>query len=351
MEFELTEDQREIQRTASELLAGRASMDKVRTAALEQDGHDAGLWKELAELGWPGIAVAEEHGGSGLGLLELVVITEELGYALAPVPFLGTALAAIAVEHAGSDDQKAQWLPGLAAGEQAGAFAAAAGDALIPDAPDAAVVAVGDRLVEAGAVTRVQTIDPTRRYGTVADASGGKHLPGDVQAARDRAAVVVSAELVGVCRRSLEMTVAYVKDRQQFGVAVGAFQAVQHTAAQMLRDTEGARALTYFAAWAADAEPTRLAEAAAMAKAAASDAVRSVTASAIQLHGGIGFTWEADVHWLYKRAQLGSVYLGGAGAHRATVARLVGEQRAAAADGAGPKRRTAPQPEQVMVGS
>jgi alkylation response protein AidB-like acyl-CoA dehydrogenase len=345
MEFELTEDQREIQRTATELLAGRASLEKVRTAALEQDGHDAALWRELAELGWPGIAVAEEHGGQGLGLVELVVLTEELGYALAPVPFLGTALAALAVEHGADDAARGEWLPRLAAGEAIGAFDAGQAGELVPDAGGADVAVVGGEVVPGG-LERVQTIDPTRRYGR--GRSGAGAAP---DAVVDRAAVVVSAELVGVCRRALDMTVAYVKDRRQFGVPVGAFQAVQHTAAQMLRDTEGARALTYFAAWAADAEPARLPEAAAMAKAAASDAARSVTANAIQLHGGIGFTWEADVHWLFKRAQLGSAYLGGAGAHRARVARLVGEQRAAAAGGAGPKRRTAPQPEQVMVGS
>ncbi len=113
MEFELTEDQREIQRTATELLAGRASLEKVRTAALEQDGHDAALWRELAELGWPGIAAGEEHGGQGLGLVELVVLTEELGYALAPVPFLGTARDALAHEHAGCVVLRAEWLPRL----------------------------------------------------------------------------------------------------------------------------------------------------------------------------------------------------------------------------------------------
>jgi alkylation response protein AidB-like acyl-CoA dehydrogenase len=346
MEFELSEDQREIQRTARDLLAERATFEKVRAAALEHDGRDEGLWRELAELGWPGIAVAEEHGGQGLGMVELAVLAEELGYALAPVPFLGTALAALAIEHAGSDEQRAEWLPRLAAGEVTGALSDG-GAELVPDGAGAAVAVVGDAVV-AGALERVQSIDPTRTYGTAAGATGAP-LPGDRAAAFDRAAVVVGAELVGVCRRALEMTVAYVKDRQQFGVPVGAFQAVQHTAAKMLRDTEGARALTYFAAWAADAEPERLPEAAAMAKAATASAGRSVTADAIQLHGGIGFTWEADVHWLFKRAQLVSVYLGGAGRHRARVAELVAGQRAAAADGAGPKRRTAPAPEQIMA--
>jgi alkylation response protein AidB-like acyl-CoA dehydrogenase len=178
------------------------------------------------------------------------------------------------------------------------------------------------------AVSPAVAIDPTRAYGRVRAAEGGETLEGDVAAALDRAAVVVAAELVGVCQRALDMTVQYVKDRKQFDVPVGSFQAVQHAAALMLRDTEGARAAVYYAAWAADAQPEDLPTAAAMAKAAASDAGRSVTNAAIQLHGGIGFTWEADVHWLFKRAQLDSALLGGAAAHRA---RIVGHLRARSA--------------------
>jgi alkylation response protein AidB-like acyl-CoA dehydrogenase len=141
-----------------------------------------------------------------------------------------------------------------------------------------------------------------------------------------RALVAVSSELVGVCERALEMTVAYVKDRKQFGVPVGAYQAVSHRCAQMLLDTERARSTAAFAAWTADADPEALAEAAAMAKAAASDAGREVTASAIQAHGGIGFTWEADVHWLFKRAQIDAALLGGAKRHRARVASILAER-------------------------
>ena len=131
------------------------------------------------------------------------------------------------------------------------------------------------------------------------------------------------------------MSVAYVKERKQFGVPVGTFQAVQHKAAQMLLDTEGGRSATYFAAWTADAEPDRLATAASGAKAWTSDRARDATAAAIQLHGGIGFTWEADVHWWYKRAQMDAHYLGGGGAHRARISRLVSEARAGATAAAG----------------
>jgi alkylation response protein AidB-like acyl-CoA dehydrogenase len=156
-----------------------------------------------------------------------------------------------------------------------------------------------------------------------ASADAGEELDGDVTGGLDRALVAISSELVGVCDRAVEMTVAYVKERHQFGVPVGAFQAVSHRCAQMLLDTEMARSTTAFAAWAADADPERLSEAAAMAKAAAADAGRQVTASAIQAHGGIGFTWEADVHWLFKRAQLDAALLGGAPRQRARLASIL----------------------------
>jgi alkylation response protein AidB-like acyl-CoA dehydrogenase len=335
MRFTLSDDQQEIKRTAHDLLANRATMAKVREAA-EASKYDDGLARELGELGWPGIAVGEEHGGQGLGIVELAVLLEELGYACAPVPFLGSALAALAIEHAGSNDQRQRWLPGLASGELRGALGAA--DQLIPDAPGADVVVVVDQAAGtahvADGVEEVESIDPTRRHGRAT--SGGEALDGSaphgvgVAGVVDRALVAVSAELVGVCQRALDMTVAYVKERKQFGVAVGTFQAVHHSAAQMLMDTEGGRSATYHAAWAADADPERLPMAAAMAKAWTSEGGRSVTGSAIQLHGGIGFTWEADVHWLYKRAQIDSALLGGAGAHRARIAALAAGQRAAA---------------------
>ena len=333
MRFTLSEDQQEIKRTAKDLLAQRSTWEKVRTNA-EAGRYDDTLWSELCELGWPGIAVGEEHGGQGLGVVELATLLEELGYACATVPFLGTALAALAIEHAGSDDQKSSWLPRLASGEARGAVGAARGGAaeLVPDAAGADVVVLldgdGATLVEGSAVEAVDAIDPTRRYGRVA-ADGGEPLAGDVGAARDRALVAVSAELVGVAQRALDMTLEYVKERKQFGVPVGTFQAVQHKAAEMLLQAEGGRSATYFAAWAADAEPSQLPGAASIAKAWTSDAGRAATSTAIQLHGGIGFTWEADVHWLFKRAQLDAAFLGGGGSHRARVAALAAEQRAA----------------------
>ena len=325
MNFDFTDDQHEIKRTARDLLAKRSSFEKVREHA-EAARYDDGLWRELVELGWPGIAIAEEHGGQGLGVVELAILAEELGYAVAATPFLGTAMAGLAIQAAGSEEQQARWLPALAGGEATGAMGHAG--QLIPDAGEADVVVLVEdgvpRLIaraDGGEIEPVHAIDPTRRHGKVR--GEGEPLAGDAGAAIDQALVAVAAELVGVSQRALDMTVAYVKERKQFDTPVGAYQAVSHRCAQMLLHTEGARSATYFAAWAAGADPERLPEAAAIAKAAASDAGREVAASAIQAHGGIGFTWEADVHWLYKRAQLDAQLLGGGRSHRAAIARLL----------------------------
>ncbi|MEV4419062.1 acyl-CoA dehydrogenase family protein [Patulibacter sp. NPDC049589] len=365
MRFDLSEDQQEIQRAARELLAGRASFAQLRTVVASAGeepegmpdlsrtpGEDAALTAELAELGWTGLAIPEEHGGQGLGLVELAAITEELGYAVAAVPFLGTVTAALVVRHEGTEDQRGDWLPHLASGQLRGATTFTGDRVPVPGAADSGLLVVGDPdggpsalyAPGAGIVEPVQAIDPTRGHGRVPipqldpeeELNGrGEWLGGTPTPSGpgfDRAAIVVAAELVGVTQRALDMTVAYVKERKQFGVPVGSFQAVQHGAAQMLRDVAMARVLTYNAAWTADAieatedpdERARLTAelpvVAAMAKAAASDAGRTVTAAAVQLHGGIGFTWEADVHWLLKRAQVDAALLGGAGHHRRRIA-------------------------------
>jgi alkylation response protein AidB-like acyl-CoA dehydrogenase len=334
VDFGLSEDQREIQRTARELLAERARPERVREHA-DAGRTDGELWRELCELGWPGIAVAERYGGQGLGMVELSILCEELGRAIAPVPFLPTVLAATLIEQAGSESQRERWLPGLASGERLGSVGLARGDVaeLMVGAHGAqTLVLVQDaaaRVVapEQADVRPVAAIDPTRPAARVSAAAGaGEELQGGQDAVShglDRALVAIAAELVGVCDWALEMTVAYVKERRQFGVPVGAYQAVSHRCAQMLLDTERARVTTAFAAWTADADPQRLPEAAAMAKAGACEAGREVTASAIQAHGGIGFTWEADVHWLYKRAQLDAALLGGARHHRARLAAML----------------------------
>lgn len=335
MDFGLTDDQRQIQATARELLSERARFERVRAHA-EDRRFDERLWRELCELGWPGIAVSECYGGQGLGCVELSILCEELGSTVAPVPFLPTVLAATLIEHAGSEEQRDRWLPGLASGETIGALGVlreGVGE-MVVGAPAAGVLVLLDfDLASAGvcepthdgvSVEPVDSIDPTRPAGRVSAVEGAVEvLPGDVANAVDRALVAVSSEIVGVCGKALSMTVAYVKDRKQFGVPVGSYQAVSHRCAQMLLDTEKARSMAAFAAWAADADPARLGEVAAMAKAAASDAGVEVTTSAIQAHGGIGFTWEADVHWLYKRALVDASLLGGAKRQRGRLAGIL----------------------------
>ncbi|MGK2956531.1 MAG: acyl-CoA dehydrogenase family protein [Solirubrobacterales bacterium] len=327
MEFDFTEDQHEIKRTAKDLLANRSTLAKVRVAA-EAAAYEGALWTELVELGWPGVAISEEYGGGGLGVLELATLLEESGYALANSPLLATTACGLAIQEAGSDEQKAEWLPKLASGEATGSFGIDI--QTFPDVVDSDVIVVVEAdgskasllATDKAVVHEVETIDPTRRYGTVGRGEGSDPMPGDAAAALSLAAVLTSAELVGVCSRALEMTVEYVKDRQQFGRPVGSFQAVQHRAAQMLLHTEGARSVTYYAAWAADADRSLLEEASALAKSSASKAGVEVTSSAIQAHGGIGFTWEADVHWFYKRAQMDASYLGGTKTHRAKLTEL-----------------------------
>jgi alkylation response protein AidB-like acyl-CoA dehydrogenase len=339
MDFGFTDDQRDIQRTARDLLAERATSARVREHA-EARTVDEALWRELSELGWPGIAVSEEYGGQGLGQIELSILCEELGRSLAPVPFLPSALAATVIEQSGVQAQCERWLPGLASGETVGALGSLSDGVaeLVIGGADAQVLVLveddGTGLVIAAAdaeVTPLEAIDPTRSAARVSVPDGAGDSLGDVCVGLGRSLISVSSELVGVCERALDMTVAYVKDRKQFGVPVGAYQAVSHRCAQMLLDTEKARSTANFAAWTADADPERLAEAAAMAKAAASDAGREVTAGAIQMHGGIGFTWEADVHWLYKRAQLDAALLGGAKRHRTQLAAILADKVAASA--------------------
>jgi alkylation response protein AidB-like acyl-CoA dehydrogenase len=346
VDFGLTDDQREIQRTARELLGDRAGPEQVREHA-EARRSDEGLWRELCELGWPGIAVAEAYGGQGLGQIELSILCEELGRSLAPVPFLPSVMAATVIEHDGSAQQRERWLPGLASGETIGALGTSvdgvaelviggreAGVFVLIDEDGAGTAGeAGGRILAAAEadIDAVDTVDPTRSGARVSVAAGaGEELGDGAGTGLGRALVSVSSELVGVCERALDMTVHYVKERKQFGVPVGSFQAVSHRCAQMLMDTERARSSAAYAAWAADSESGQLAEAAAMAKAAASDAGRYVTASAIQAHGGIGFTWEADVHWLYKRAEIDAALLGGAKRQRARVAELLAQRAALA---------------------
>jgi alkylation response protein AidB-like acyl-CoA dehydrogenase len=330
MEFDFSDEQREIKSTAHELIAARFKPEKVRELAESESPYDDAIWSEMCELGWPGIAIAEEHGGQGLGVVELVILQEELGYACAPSPMISNAYAGAAIQAAGSDEQKAKWLPGIASGEERGAAEIDCDPEPIVGAAQGAVVLVlaegeGATLVEPGdaEIERLDLIDTTRAYFRVR-ADGGDPLPGDIAWAGGVGQVALAAELVGVAQRALDMAVDYAKEREQFGRPIGAYQAVSHRLADMLWDVEEARSLTYYAAWAADAEPESLPLAASMAKARASDAANSVTHNAIQTFGGIGFTWEHDIHFFLKRARVASRMMGSARQHRERVAQLAG---------------------------
>jgi alkylation response protein AidB-like acyl-CoA dehydrogenase len=364
MYFDLTDEQQAIKSTARDFLAARYKSERIRELAETATGFEQSDWDEMAELGWPGLALPEKWGGQGLGIVELAVLFEELGYALAPTPLLSSTVTGLALALNGTDEQRDRWLPRLASGEARGTVAlfdagtsATIGDfaleaqatgegvllagekILVMDAAEADffLVATADgrrHLVEADAdgvrVEPETSIDPTRRLctlhldgvqiGAEATLNGGQeaYLP-----VLWRACVALAAESTGVAQRTMEMAVAYAKDRQQFGRPIGAYQAVSHRCAQMLLETENSRSAVYGAAWAADADPDSLPLAASMAKAYASDAGWRVPDASIQVHGGIGFTWEHDLHFFLKRGKANAATFGDAKWHRERVADLV----------------------------
>jgi alkylation response protein AidB-like acyl-CoA dehydrogenase len=332
MNFELTDDQRAIQRTARDFLAAEYPPAEVRRLAYDSPrGFTDEGWARICELGWPALLVAEEHGGLGLGVVELAVVQEELGAALGPSPFLSTVVAAAFIAEAGSDEQRARWLPTLAAGEARGTVATLREDGgwtAVPDADGADVVVVRDgerwALAQEASAEALDALDPTRRLWRVQAGGALDALPGDGARAADIAAVAVAAESVGVARRAMDMAVQYAKEREQFGRPIGAYQAVSHACAQMLLEVEGARSTSLYAAWALDHEPKSGPLAASMAKAYASDAGWRVPAASLQVHGGIGFTWEHDLHLWLRRGKANAYLWGVAREHRARVADLIG---------------------------
>jgi alkylation response protein AidB-like acyl-CoA dehydrogenase len=361
--FDLTDEQQAIKSTAREFLAARYESERIRQLAESEHGFEQSDWEEMAELGWPGLALPEEWGGQGLGIVELAVLFEEMGYALAPSPLLSATVAGLALAAQGTDGQRDRWLRPLAAGEaratlalfDAGTAATIGcvemearpdGDGVVLDGEkvlvlDAAsadffLVATSDgrrHLVERGAdgvsVVPERSIDLTRRLHSIrfdgvrvdaeATLSGAQ---ADYLPILWRACVAIAAESTGIAQRALEMAVEYAKDRKQFGRPIGAYQAVSHRCAQMLLETENSRSAVYGAAWAADAEPESLPLAAAMAKAYASDAGWRVPDASIQVHGGIGFTWEHDLHFFLKRGKANATTFGDARWHRDRVADL-----------------------------
>ena len=295
MNFDLSEDQRTIKSTAREFLAARYPLAEVRRLAFEEErAFTDAQWDEIVSLGWPEIAE--------LGTVELVVLAEELGYALAPTPLPST------------------WASGLFGAS--GGRGALVVDGLAADAAYADVIVDWDGARVAGAdVQPVESLDPTRRLFRV---EGGSREPlgGDVERARLQATVMNAADSVGVAQRAMEMAVAYAKERKQFGRAIGTYQAVSHACAQMLLEVEGARSVVYWAAWALDFEPETAPIATACAKAYAGDAGRRVPRAALQVHGGIGFTWEHDLHLFLKRGEADAHMYGDGSLQRERIAAL-----------------------------
>ena len=336
--------------------------------------------RKLAELGWLGLIFPEAHGGMGLGLVDLTVVLEEMGRAVMPGPFFSTVLlGGLAIREAGSDAQKAAWLPRIASGQaratlrpprgeralgrggrrgrgearKVGRLRPLGHEALRARRPPADLLVVAARTARATkedpahgvslflvpadrkgvTTTLLPTMDQTRKLAEVtlgrvevgADALLGPLHQGWPIVARvlDRAAVALCAEMCGGAQKVLDLSIEYAKVRVAFGRPIGAYQAVKHRCADMLVAVENAKSITYYAAWAADQDAPDAALAASMAKAFVSDAYRKVAGDGIQVHGGIGFTWEHDLHLYFKRAKGSEVAFGDATLHRERVARLL----------------------------
>jgi len=377
MDIGFTEEQELLRASARRFLENECPTAFVRQRMAEPAAMTDVFWQQLADQGWFGILFPEEAGGSGLGLVEMTVLMEEMGRAVMPGPFFSTVLlGGAAILEVGSQAQQQEWLPRIAAGsakvslawtepnarwdaagivatgrETAGGFVLSGTKLFVADAhlSDAVVVAMRTRdgsTMEDGvslflvpkdaagfAVTLLPTIDETRKLCEVrldnvavpaASLLGEKHggWP-PLSRVLDRATVALCAEMCGGAQQVLDMTTAYAKIRLTFGKPIGSYQGVKHRAADMLVDVENAKSLTYYAAWAIDEGLAEAPLAVSMAKAYTSDAYRKVAGAGIQLHGGIGFTWEHDLQLYFKRAKASEVAFGDATWHRERVARLM----------------------------
>lgn len=320
MFFAPTEEQQEFAGAVRDYLAERFDLAAVRSvvdAGADDDGNPASLWRAAGEQGWLAVTVPEQYEGLGLGLVEAQVIARALGAGVAPGPWRGTVLAAEAIRLAGSDEQRAAWLPTLAAGGAVGAFTtrgnAADGLPVVEYGTIADVVVApadaelpGLSLVTGASATRIGSYDGTTRLAAL---SGGdaEALPGATVALQkelaDRATVLVAADLVGVAREALSRTVAYDREREQFGVPVGSFQAIKHALADLHVGVTMAEHAALYAAHAVETGVDDADLAVAVAKGKASEVALQATAAMIQYHGGIGYTWEHEAHFFYKRAK------------------------------------------------
>ncbi|HEX9480251.1 MAG TPA: acyl-CoA dehydrogenase [Methylomirabilota bacterium] len=376
MNFGFNEEQELLRSTARKFFENECGSDTVRRLMETPEGISPDLWTKLAEQGWLGLVYPEAYDGMGLGLVDLVVLMEEMGRAVVPGPYFSAVLlGGLAIAEAGSEAQKKEWLPKIAAGdrrvalawmepsaqlgpagvtltavEKGGQYTLSGTKLFVHDAhtADALVVAARTRpgagadgvslfLLPKGTkgleVTLLPTMDQTRKLCEVAlsdvtigpDALLGAAGAGWAPLARvlDRATVALCAEMCGGAQKVLDMTVEYAKIRQAFGRPIGSYQGVKHRAADMLVDVENSKSITYYAAWALDEGAAEAPLAVSMAKAYVSDAYRRVAAAGIQLHGGIGFTWEHDLHLYFKRAKGSEFTFGDATHHRERVAQLV----------------------------
>jgi acyl-CoA dehydrogenase len=353
MNFDFSDDLKQLREQARKFLRERCPSTAVRRILEGPEAYDKALWRDIAGMGWTGAAIPEEYGGAGLGHLGLCVLAEELGFALAPLPFSSSIyLAAEAVGAGGNEAQRKAWLPKLATGEAIGTLALAEGPGKadvrklrttfrngvlsgekLPvadgDVADVAVVAAqGDRGIvlsivdlKASGINRapVETIDPSRSHAritfdnTPAEALGA---PGEGEAllrrVQDRAAILFAFEQVGGAQRSLEMARDYALQRYAFGRPIGSFQAIKHKLADVYVATELARSNAYYGAWALARDAAELPIAAAAARVSANEAFFLAAKENIQVHGGMGFTWEFDCHLYYRRSKLLALQLGSA---------------------------------------
>ena len=361
MDFGLSQDQVLLKDTIRRWLEAECPATRVRAVMESESGHDPALWRGLADLGVTGLQVPPAHGGAGLELLDVALAAEELGWACTPGPFLGSAMATVAL--LASDDAEAQrrWLPAIAAGEAIATVGIGEGgdewDAaqlrtradgaslhgqktLVPAATvaDVIVVAAQDAsgpglwLVERGArgleVAALQGTDMTRRVGALTlDGTPAIRIArgrAAIDRTRDAGLVLLAADAYGGARRCIDMTARYTLTREQFGQPIGAFQAVKHQLADIVTDVEPALSLWWYAAHAWDHIPDRAERHAALAKAHLTDLFDRVTRVCTELHGGIGFTWEYDLHLWFRRAIFDRAYLGNAEYHRARAADQAG---------------------------
>lgn len=350
MDFDLSDEQRALAATVRDFLADRFDLDAVRRVVEdpEGDGHPLDLWKSIGEQGWLAVLVPEAHDGLGLGLLDAQVIARAFGAGVVPGPWLQTLLVGEALRLAGSPEQQASWLPRLAAGEVVGTLDCSTEVTVTDGAVSGSLspveyAAVADVLVVRGpggdlllidprgpgvTVTPLENYDGTTRLARVVLAGArGERLaessPQVVHSLTQRGAVLAAADLAGTAREALRRTVAYDKDRVQFGRPVGSFQALKHAMADLHVAVTMSEHAALFSAYALDAGLPDAELGVSVAKAKASDTAKDATRAMIQFHGGIGYTWEHEAHFFFKRAKRVAASWGDAATHRERVARLV----------------------------